>query len=264
MAALHGVAPGRRVVVVASTDEGVEHLRALVAAGTPVVAALVPSAFVDDVPRETEAIVDGELVEARGHGRLRSVVVRERGERRADRVRRARALDGSRAARRARTDGGRANPCGSWATRRCDADEPPAVVAATVCLCEDVSLHDAEQAWAEGYRSAEILKRYTTATMGPCQGAMCGRALACFARDRADARRPNVRARGRRRARPCGRSPWRRSPAPVHEVVEKRTGLHDVHLAAGATGSGGRAGGSARSRTATRPRSTARCASASA
>ena len=57
----------------------------------------------------------------------------------------------------------------------------------TVCLCEDVSMHDLEQAWDEGYRNAEILKRYTTTTMGPCQGAMCGRALSCFAAERGGA-----------------------------------------------------------------------------
>ncbi len=56
--------------------------------------------------------------------------------------------------------------------------------AGTVCLCEDVSVHDLRQAFDEGYRNVEILKRYTTATMGPCQGAMCGRALAYFSRER--------------------------------------------------------------------------------
>ena len=56
-----------------------------------------------------------------------------------------------------------------------------------MCLCEDVSMHDLEQAWDEGYRNAEILKRYTTTTMGPCQGAMCGRALSCFAAERGGA-----------------------------------------------------------------------------
>jgi bacterioferritin-associated ferredoxin len=53
--------------------------------------------------------------------------------------------------------------------------------AGTVCLCEDVSVGDLKRAWAEGYRSSELLKRYTTATMGPCQGAMCGRHLAALA-----------------------------------------------------------------------------------
>ena len=114
-----------------------------------------------------------------------------------------------------------------------DADEPR-LGGGYLCLCEDVALHDAEQAWTEGFRSAEILKRYTTATMGPCKGAMCGRALACFARDHADAadRRSGARTTARPPLRPVALETL---AAPVHEVVEKRTGLHDVHLAAGAT-----------------------------
>jgi sarcosine oxidase subunit alpha len=39
-----------------------------------------------------------------------------------------------------------------------------------VDFSEDVSAHDLEQAVAEGYASAELAKRYTTATMGPLQG----------------------------------------------------------------------------------------------
>ena len=119
-----------------------------------------------------------------------------------------------------------------------------------VCLCEDVSTHDLEQAWDEGFRNAEILKRYTTTTMGPCQGAMCGAALSCFAASR-------TRRRGRRVARTTARPPAPRTtarpPAPrttarpparpttletlaagVHEIVDKRTSLHEVHVEAGA------------------------------
>ena len=46
-----------------------------------------------------------------------------------------------------------------------------------VCFCEDVSAHDIELAIGEGFADVQTLKRYTTATMGPCQGKMCGRAL---------------------------------------------------------------------------------------
>lgn len=42
-----------------------------------------------------------------------------------------------------------------------------------VCLCEDVTVKDIEDAVAEGYRSIELLKRYSTISMGPCQGRMC-------------------------------------------------------------------------------------------
>ena len=56
---------------------------------------------------------------------------------------------------------------------------PPGRGARTyLCFCEDVSVHDIEQAINEGFADVQILKRYTTATMGPCQGKMCGGALA--------------------------------------------------------------------------------------
>ena len=68
-----------------------------------------------------------------------------------------------------------------------DAESNPAPVPAIlpgrnsrtyVCFCEDVSAHDIEQAIGEGFADVQMLKRYSTVTMGPCQGKMCGRALA--------------------------------------------------------------------------------------
>ena len=41
------------------------------------------------------------------------------------------------------------------------------------CLCEDVTADDISYAIDEGFDSLELLKRYTTVTMGPCQGRMC-------------------------------------------------------------------------------------------
>ena len=41
------------------------------------------------------------------------------------------------------------------------------------CLCEDVTSKDIGLTVAEGYDSIELSKRYTTVTMGPCQGRMC-------------------------------------------------------------------------------------------
>jgi sarcosine oxidase subunit alpha len=46
-----------------------------------------------------------------------------------------------------------------------------------VCLCEDVTTKDVFQAIEEGFDHVETLKRYSTVTMGPCQGKMCGHAL---------------------------------------------------------------------------------------
>jgi len=49
----------------------------------------------------------------------------------------------------------------------------PASKRAFVCLCSDVSSTDLCDGIAEGFDQIETLKRYTTATMGPCQGRMC-------------------------------------------------------------------------------------------
>ena len=46
------------------------------------------------------------------------------------------------------------------------------------CLCEDVTAKDISTAVKEGYESLELAKRYTTVTMGPCQGRMCHAASA--------------------------------------------------------------------------------------
>jgi sarcosine oxidase subunit alpha len=43
-----------------------------------------------------------------------------------------------------------------------------------VCFCEDVTDIDIDTAIAEGYDRIELLKRYSTVGMGPCQGRMCG------------------------------------------------------------------------------------------
>jgi sarcosine oxidase subunit alpha len=42
-----------------------------------------------------------------------------------------------------------------------------------VCICEDVTDKDVKRAIAEGFDSIELAKRYTTVTMGPCQGRLC-------------------------------------------------------------------------------------------
>jgi sarcosine oxidase subunit alpha len=44
---------------------------------------------------------------------------------------------------------------------------------AFACFCEDVSAKDIRRAVKEGYDSIELCKRFTTVTMGPCQGRMC-------------------------------------------------------------------------------------------
>ena len=52
-------------------------------------------------------------------------------------------------------------------------ERDPASKRAFVCLCSDVSSQDLVNAIGEGFDHIETLKRYTTTTMGPCQGRMC-------------------------------------------------------------------------------------------
>jgi sarcosine oxidase subunit alpha len=42
-----------------------------------------------------------------------------------------------------------------------------------VCICEDVTEKDIKASIAEGFDELETLKRYSTISMGPCQGKMC-------------------------------------------------------------------------------------------
>jgi sarcosine oxidase, subunit alpha len=101
-----------------------------------------------------------------------------------------------------------------------------------VCVCEDVTEKDLKRALAEGFDSLELAKRYTTATMGPCQGRLCHvPSIRLYARERAS----DPAAIGTTNARP----PWR----PVsfgllagrgHEPA-KRTSIHHRHEEAGAT-----------------------------
>jgi sarcosine oxidase subunit alpha len=101
-----------------------------------------------------------------------------------------------------------------------------------VCICEDVTEKDVKRAIAEGFDSIELAKRYTTVTMGPCQGRLCHLpAIRLHARETAT----GEAAIGTTTARP----PW----APVtlgllagrgHEPA-KRTSIHHRHEELGAT-----------------------------
>ena len=238
LAGIHGIRPGRRAVVDVRTEEGLQHLQTLIDAEVEIAATAVPGSMVDRLPPGAgEVVVDGEVHEVLGAGAVRAVVLRRGSEGKRfgcdllvlslglwprDGLARmalpeeAVALVGD--ASREMAD----DPCGHEGI---------------VCLCEDVSMHDLAQAWDEGFRNAEILKRYTTTTMGPCQGAMCGRALSCFAASKDGAARAGATpaASPRTTARPPARPvTLEMLAAGVHEIVDKRTSLHEVHVAAGA------------------------------
>ena len=100
-----------------------------------------------------------------------------------------------------------------------------------VCHCEDVTAKDLRRAVAEGFDDIEIAKRYTTVTMGPCQGRLCQLGSV---RLLAQATGTDEAALGATTARP----PW--TPTPLGAlagrplVPGKRTPLHGLHVADGA------------------------------
>ncbi|HEX4109269.1 MAG TPA: 2Fe-2S iron-sulfur cluster-binding protein [Solirubrobacteraceae bacterium] len=100
-----------------------------------------------------------------------------------------------------------------------------------VCLCEDVTVKDIGQAVGEGFDSLELCKRFTTVTMGPCQGRMCQLAAARCVSEATGAPLDQV---GSTRARP----PWSTVPLGVlagrPSEPAKRTPLHERHRALGA------------------------------
>ena len=100
-----------------------------------------------------------------------------------------------------------------------------------ICLCEDVTASEISHAVSEGFDSIELAKRYTTVTMGPCQGRMCQLpSIRLMARE-TGARVADV---GATTARP----PWSTVPLGVLAgrpfEPAKRSSLHARHHEAGA------------------------------
>ena len=100
------------------------------------------------------------------------------------------------------------------------------------CICEDVTSKDIHLSIEEGYDSIELSKRYTTVTMGPCQGRMC--------------QLPAVRLMAQETGRSLGdvgvttaRPPWVSVPMGIlgGRPVEpaKRSPIHGRHRELGAT-----------------------------
>jgi sarcosine oxidase subunit alpha len=100
------------------------------------------------------------------------------------------------------------------------------------CLCEDVTSKDVHLSIEEGYDSIELSKRYTTVTMGPCQGRMC--------------QLPAVRLMAQETGQSLGdvgvttaRPPWVSVPMGIlgGRPVEpaKRSSIHNKHRELGAT-----------------------------
>ncbi len=111
-------------------------------------------------------------------------------------------------------------------------DSSKGVKKSFVCLCEDVTTKDLYQAIDEGFDDMQTLKRYSTLSMGPCQGKMC--------------LRPSIELCSRYTGRTMddtgsttSRPPLRpltlgTLAGPLHMPV-KRTALHEKHIELGAT-----------------------------
>ncbi len=193
------IAPGEQAVVVCTGDAGIQAALDLAAAGVAVEA--VADAR-DGDPDERLVLADiphlrgFTPVRAKGRKEVTGVVVERAGERRSlaadlvvmsggsvmphglltqagggirfDRATRSYAPDGLPEGVRVAGE-----PAGSAASvpARCASAKGKQFV----CFCEDVTTKDVSQSVKEGFSSLELSKRYTTVTMGPCQGKMCHR-----------------------------------------------------------------------------------------
>jgi sarcosine oxidase subunit alpha len=255
MAGIHRVSLGSAVVFAGETGESLDHLRTLLEQGTRVKAALLPERLAGAVPDGVRVILGGALLAARGRHQVRSVIVESAAGREAitcDAVVISFGTEPRNALLR-QAPPGVAIACAGEALRAgmsvleaeesgrraalgaaqplSDPELPRPCTAGFVCLCEDVTVKDLDDAWAEGYQSTEILKRYTTATMGPCQGALCHAHLRSFAAAKGGAGWISGATTARPPVRPIRLED---AAAGLHHVTEQRTALHERHLAAGA------------------------------
>ena len=241
LAALYGVSPGRRAVVATVDDRGLEAAQALREVGVEVVAV-------------ADLRTGARVIEAKGRGRVRSVVLGD-GEIDCDLL----VVSGGSApaASLLRQAGTSAFAAGEVAGHgeleaarrsgtlaglgertddrpRDDVALPPAPPSTRpgkcfACLCEDVTAKDIKLSVAEGYDSMELAKRYTTATMGPCQGRMC----------QLTTKRLLAAETGEEVGTTTARPPWHAVPMGVLAgrpfEPAKRSSIHGRHRDLGAT-----------------------------
>jgi sarcosine oxidase subunit alpha len=268
MAGVHGLTPGAIAVVVAGTTEALAHIETLRRAGTVIRHVVAPAAIAAQLRASGSAsgspsgaaspspIVDGVVVEARGGRRLSAVVIQSRAGRtvvpcdalvvslgfvpRDSLLRQASVaiMNGAGDVVEPGCSVDRAVASGEAAADRLQSAPVSAVpgvgappTGGIVCTCEDVTAKELAAAWDEGYRWTELLKRYTTATMGPCQGLLCHQHLRAFVVSQS----PTGPAGAPTTARPPARGlTMEEAAAGVDHAIEQRTVLHDRHVDRGA------------------------------
>ncbi len=100
-----------------------------------------------------------------------------------------------------------------------------------VCLCTDATSQDLCDGIAEGFDQMEMLKRYTTTTMGPCQGRMCQLLAAGFC---ASETKRAMGETGVTTSRPPNPSVTLGALAGPRHHPTRRTPMHYAHQEAGA------------------------------
>jgi sarcosine oxidase subunit alpha len=256
LAGVHGVKPGERAVVWAEQPEALAHVATLRAAGVAIAAVVAPEGL-DTSALDGIEVIRGEITAAKGRKALSGVVAAGRtitcdllaigseiqpnehlvrlaydlpvviaGDAAGDGLGLDEAAASGQAAGTAAAAGPALYQVEPQKPRTCGAD-------GYVCLCEDVSVKDLEVAIDEGFDSAELLKRYTTVTMGPCQGRLCADQLrAVAARKNPELHRVSNPTTLRPPTRPIT---LEQAIAGAAHHLERHTALTDVHLAAGAS-----------------------------
>ncbi|MEO8276747.1 MAG: 2Fe-2S iron-sulfur cluster-binding protein [Thermoanaerobaculia bacterium] len=267
MAGVHGMAPGKRIVVAVSTGEGVETLLSLAArtraeSDCRIVAAIVPAELADRVPDGIERVVGGRIRAAFGRSALRGVVIEVDGtlrkracdalvlalgwEPRDSLLRQADLEPVSGAGEvvqvgcsiaEAEASGIAASQVERALPGVAGGERPPIspslpVSRGFVCLCEDARGTDLQSAWNDGMRFTELMKRYTKTTQGACQGALCHAPLRAFIQERTASPAATKKTIARPPARPVRLADL---AAGVRTPPEAHTSLHTRHLALGAT-----------------------------
>lgn len=234
LAGVHGVRPARRAVVVGASAEAEQHAETLRAAGVEVLRVEGTVEAAHGRRGVTAVVIGGRRYECDALVLSLGLVARDGLARQAAGL--PVTLAGDAAVPGCSLEEAEADGCSAGlgaAVTHPEAQPPKPPRAGTVCLCEDVGVDELEHAWHEGFRSAEILKRYTTATMGPCQGAMCKAHLRAFVAARDGATGP---ASEPTTARPPARGiTLEQVAAGVRDEVHQRTALHERHLELGAT-----------------------------
>jgi sarcosine oxidase subunit alpha len=175
---LHGIKPGNRAVIVASVAQGDDVAVDLRDSGVEVVAKLAPHEVISGVGSSHITAVrakDGEiacdLLVLCGQRVPDAGLLNQAGGKLAWNEERGAFLPVDLPANVSAVG----EVTGAWMARA--TPHPPENIPyhkrAFVCLCSDVSTADLRDGISEGFDHIETLKRYTTLTMGPCQGRMC-------------------------------------------------------------------------------------------